>query len=209
MFITARIRVPLAQLAVNQQRVLDAWSQRTAVRLCDGTIASPLGTVPGSGLDVLLESAVERTAAQHGLVLAIPESAVIDTGTRKVVFVEESPGVFVAVEVALGRRCGDAYPVLGGLKPGQAVVTAGAFLLDAETRLNPAAAAGYFGAASRGGDLSATPTAPSATAEDQRLIKRQKICPVTDQPLGSMGTPFRMVVAGHTVFLCCSHCARR
>jgi hypothetical protein len=206
---TARVRVPLAELPGNQQRVLDSWANRTAIRLCDASLASPIGAPPGSGLDLLLESAVEHVARSQGRVLAIPESAVIDTGTRKIVFLEQAPGLFDAVEVRLGRRCGDAYPVLDGLRPGQAVVTAGSFLLDAETRLNPAAAASYFGAGSRGGALSATPTAPppsALSAEDQLLVTQQKICPVTGQPLGSMGTPFRVVVAGRPLFVCCEGC---
>jgi membrane fusion protein, copper/silver efflux system len=148
---------------------------------------------------------------QRGLMLAIPESAVIDTGTRRIVFLEQEPGLFDAVEVWLGRRCGDFFPVLAGLKPGQTVVTAGAFLLDAETRLNPAAAASYFGAGSRGGSTSTTPTAPAPSsglsAEDQRLVNLQKVCPVTDQPLGSMGTPLRVQVEGRAVFVCCEGCA--
>jgi YHS domain-containing protein len=211
MFVTARVRVPLAQLPSSERLVLEAWRNRTAVHLCAASLASPLGAAPGSGLAVLLESAVQRAALHQGLLLAIPESAVIDTGTRKIVFLEQAPGLFDAVEVWVGRRCGECYPVLGGLKPGQSVVTAGSFLLDAETRLNPAAAASYFGAASRGSGLSATPLAPAAPSglspEDQQLVKRQKVCPVTDQPLGSMGTPFRVIVAGRTIFVCCQSCA--
>ncbi len=72
-----------------------------------------------------------------GQVLAVPQSAVVDTGARKVVFVESMPGMFDGVEVVLGPRCGDFYPVVRGLEAGQKVATAGAFLLDAETRLNP------------------------------------------------------------------------
>ena len=79
--------------------------------------------------------------------LAVPQSAVVDTGARKVVFVEGMPGMFDGVEVTLGPRCGDFYPVERGLEPGQRIATAGAFLLDAETRLNPSLAASYFGAA--------------------------------------------------------------
>jgi len=211
MFLMARVPVPLAGLAGSRELAVEAWRNRTTVGLCATALACPLGPVSGTGLDSLLESAVQYSALQRGLLLAIPESAVIDTGTRKVVFLEQAPGLFDAVEVRLGRRCGDFFPVLGGLEPGQAVVTAGAFLLDAETRLNPAAAAGYFGAGSRGGAPSATPTAPVALSalspEDQRLISKQKVCPVMDHPLGSMGAPFRVVIEGRTVFLCCEGCA--
>lgn len=83
-----------------------------------------------------------------GQVLAVPRSAVIDGGAKKVVFVESMPGMFDGVEVVLGTRCGEFYPVVRGLEAGQTVARAGAFLLDAETRLNPGLASAYFGAAS-------------------------------------------------------------
>jgi len=86
------------------------------------------------------------TTVAAGHVLAVPELAVVDTGTRKVVYRESSPGVFDAVEVVLGPRSGGYYPVASGLSPGDRVAAAGAFLIDAETRLNPAASAAYFGA---------------------------------------------------------------
>jgi Cu(I)/Ag(I) efflux system membrane fusion protein len=73
-------------------------------------------------------------------VLSIPESAVIDTGTRKVVYVETEPGVYEGREVVLGPRSGDRFGVLDGLVPGERVAAAGAFLIDAESRLNPGAA---------------------------------------------------------------------
>ena len=73
--------------------------------------------------------------------LTVPESAVIDTGTRKVVYVETEPGVFEGREVVLGPRSGDRYPVLEGLAQGERVAAAGSFLIDAESRLNPAAPA--------------------------------------------------------------------
>jgi Cu(I)/Ag(I) efflux system membrane fusion protein len=85
-----------------------------------------------------------------GEVLALPESAVIDTGARKVVYVERVGGLFEGIEVVLGPRCGEYYPVIRGVEAGQRVATSGAFLIDAESRLNPAAAASYFGAAPSG-----------------------------------------------------------
>ncbi|OJW17052.1 MAG: hypothetical protein BGO49_31425 [Planctomycetales bacterium 71-10] len=70
-------------------------------------------------------------------VLTVPESAVIDTGTKKIVYVETDPGVFEGREVVLGPVSGDRYPVLDGLASGEKVATAGSFLIDAENRLNP------------------------------------------------------------------------
>jgi Cu(I)/Ag(I) efflux system membrane fusion protein len=70
----------------------------------------------------------------------------VDTGRRKVVYVESAPGIFDAREVVLGPRAGTHFPVISGLEPGWKVAAAGAFLIDAETRLNPAAAGAYFGA---------------------------------------------------------------
>lgn len=72
-------------------------------------------------------------------VLSVPESAVIDTGTRKIVYVEADAGVFEGREVILGPRTGDRFPVLDGLAVGENVATAGAFLIDAESRINPGA----------------------------------------------------------------------
>lgn len=84
--------------------------------------------------------------APKDAVLSVPEAAVVDTGTRKVVYVETEPGVFEGREVVLGPKSGDRYPVLQGVSPGEKVAATGSFLIDAETRLNPAAGASYFGA---------------------------------------------------------------
>jgi Cu(I)/Ag(I) efflux system membrane fusion protein len=72
-------------------------------------------------------------------VLSVPESAVVDTGSRKVVYVESEPGVFEGREVILGPRIGNRFPVLEGLAPGEKVAASGAFLIDAESRINPGA----------------------------------------------------------------------
>jgi len=73
-------------------------------------------------------------------VLSVPESAVVDTGDRKVVYVEAEPGVFEGRVVVLGPRTGDRFPVLDGLAPGEKVAAAGTFLIDAESRINPGTA---------------------------------------------------------------------
>jgi Cu(I)/Ag(I) efflux system membrane fusion protein len=99
--------------------------------------------------DRILKAGLYVTAVLRvpvGDVLSIPVSAVIDTGVRKVVFVDRGGGTFDAVKVVLGPQADDHVQVLEGLTVGDRVVTAGAFLLDAEARLNPAAGAIYFGA---------------------------------------------------------------
>jgi len=70
-------------------------------------------------------------------VLSIPEISVIDTGTRKIVYTEFADGVFDAHEIVLGPRVGEYYQVLDGLSAGQRIASRGAFLIDAEARLNP------------------------------------------------------------------------
>lgn len=75
-----------------------------------------------------------------GEVLALPDDAVIDTGVRRVVFVEVAAGRFQPREVSLGRKGGDAYEVLGGLAAGERVAVSAQFLLDSESRLRGVAA---------------------------------------------------------------------
>jgi Cu(I)/Ag(I) efflux system membrane fusion protein len=159
-----------------------------------------------------------RKALAEGVV-AVPETAVVDTGSRRVVFVESMPGMFDGVEVTLGPRCGDYFPVLTGLEPGQRVATVGAFLIDAEARLSPNLAAGYFGAARTAETASQAPVVAKSTdkpsrkkaaaklsAADQQLVRKQKVCPVTDLPLDSMGGPVAVEVLGEKVFICCKGC---
>jgi membrane fusion protein, copper/silver efflux system len=71
-------------------------------------------------------------------VAAVPDSAVIDSGTRQVVLVAKGDGRFEPRVVKLGRR-GEGYAeILEGLKPGEEVVTSANFLIDAESNLKAA-----------------------------------------------------------------------
>ena len=67
--------------------------------------------------------------------LRIPVDAVIDSGTRKVVFVALEEGRFQPREVKLGAVSGEAVEVLSGLRAGERVVTRANFLIDSESRL--------------------------------------------------------------------------
>ena len=73
-----------------------------------------------------------------GEVLAIPESAVLDTGTRTLAFVAKGDGVFEPREVMLGQKADGIYEVKTGVAEGEPVVTSGNFLIDSESRLKAA-----------------------------------------------------------------------
>jgi len=73
-----------------------------------------------------------------GTLLSIPEESVMDSGLRKVVFVDKGEGNFEAKEVKLGVKMEGYYPVSSGLKAGEKIVASAAFLLDSESRLSEA-----------------------------------------------------------------------
>jgi RND family efflux transporter MFP subunit len=73
--------------------------------------------------------------------LAVPRSAVIETGERQLVFVERAPGVYAPREVKSGASDGEFVEVLSGLSPGETVVTSGNFLIDSESRIGGVGAA--------------------------------------------------------------------
>src|SRR5262245_801781 len=110
---------------------------------------------------------------EQGLLLAVPENAVIDTGSAKVVYRESAANVFDGVVVELGPRMsergkpGAYYPVLKGLKAGERVVTNGSFLIDAETRLNPAAGSIYLGGSGGKGGPGVRPSTPAEGPESR------------------------------------------
>jgi Cu(I)/Ag(I) efflux system membrane fusion protein len=105
----------------------------------------------------------------------VPVTAVLDSGVRKLVYVEKSRGQFAPVEIVTGPRTDDAYPVLSGLNEGDKVVTRGNFLLDSQFQIRglpslfykegQTAGAGHqHGGATSTSRSAASPPAPPATA---------------------------------------------
>lgn len=85
-----------------------------------------------------LYGTVEIEAGESQAAVAVPESAVLDSGTRQVVLIELGGGAFEPREVELGAR-GDGYvEVVKGLAGGERVVVNGNFLIDAESNLKSA-----------------------------------------------------------------------
>lgn len=88
-----------------------------------------------------MAATVEIEAPIPGRWVAVPDSAVIDSGKRQVVLVERGEGRYEPRPVKLGARVAGYVQVLDGLKPGERVVTAATFLIDAESNLRAALAA--------------------------------------------------------------------
>lgn len=71
--------------------------------------------------------------------MAVPATAVLDTGMRKVVFVDAGDGYLEPRPIETGWRMGDRIEVTKGLKEGENIVVSGNFLVDSESRLKEAA----------------------------------------------------------------------
>jgi Cu(I)/Ag(I) efflux system membrane fusion protein len=108
-----------------------------------------------------LYGTVELDAGDVVAAVSIPESAVLDSGTRRVVLIDLGGGVFEPREIELGAR-GDGYvEVAKGVSEGERVVVDGNFLIDAESNLK--AALGTLGGhAAHGG------AAPAGEAAEPR-----------------------------------------
>lgn len=92
-------------------------------------IANPDGRLkPGMFATVRLR-APGRTA------LTVPTSAVLNTGERRVVFVDMGAGRIMPHEIETGRVAGEYTEVLAGLEPGQRVVSSAQYMLDSESNL--------------------------------------------------------------------------
>jgi multidrug efflux pump subunit AcrA (membrane-fusion protein) len=106
--------------------VLDASTRTIKVRL---EIANPDGTLkPEMYADVALERPLGR-------VLTVPDSAVLTTGTRALVFLARGNGRFEPREVKPGAKVDSFWEIRTGLDPGDQVVTQANFLVDSESRL--------------------------------------------------------------------------
>ncbi len=113
--------------------VLDPMTRTIKVRLAASN--------PGLKLKPEMFANVEIMASS-GARLTIPTEAVIDSGPRKIVYVEKKPGTYEMRDVTLGVRGTAFVEVLKGIRKGERVVTSGNFLIDSESQLRGAAGGG-------------------------------------------------------------------
>jgi multidrug efflux pump subunit AcrA (membrane-fusion protein) len=109
--------------------VLDEKTRTVKVRI---EVENPDGTLkPEMFADVSLDRPVGR-------VVAVPDGAVLLTGTRALVFVAKGNGLFEPRAVETGAKVDGFFEIRKGIKAGEEVVTQANFLIDAESRLKSA-----------------------------------------------------------------------
>ena len=118
-------------------------------------VPNPKGALkPGMYARVSLRGEVHES-------LAIPASALIQTGERQIAFVERAPGEYAPREVKTGILGRDFVEVLSGLTEKETVVTSANFLIDSESRISAIGAAPAGSAGQPGQPLvQPTPGAP-------------------------------------------------
>lgn len=117
---------------------------------------------PGQLLKLAMFTQVELEVGGQVPVLTIPDSAVIDSGTRRIVLVQLAEGRFEPREVRIGAHSDKYVEVREGIAKGEQVVVAANFLIDAESNLK-AAISGLGAAQSEAGGAGAA-GAPAAPA---------------------------------------------
>ena len=94
--------------------------------------------------------------------VVVPVSSLLDTGTRKIVFVTQDAETFVKRDIVTGQEADGYIQVLSGLQAGDTVVTAATFLIDSQTQLGQFSShAGHGG--SKAGGTTVAPTSNAAT----------------------------------------------
>jgi membrane fusion protein, copper/silver efflux system len=171
----------------------------------------------GTALVAAEEFGFVSQPTEHGGSLVVPRNAVLMAGASSVLYVETEPGRFEVRKVLLGPCSNDQAVILKGVKLGEQVALQGNFLLDSQMQLagNPSLIDPTRLLASGEKEVDQEMMAKITAAleglspEDRALVEQQKICPVTEMLLGSMGPPVKVDVMGLPIFICCQGCNQR
>ncbi len=136
---------------------VDANTRTVRVRL---VLANPqLKLKPGMYVNVVLKVPLGRQ-------LVVPASAVLQSGTKQIVFVNHGDGNLEPRQVMTGARVGDEFIVTKGLKPSDSIVTSANFLIDSESQLQ-AASGSYVPPPPGAGGVAASGSQPSQAPTSQ------------------------------------------
>ena len=147
---------------------------------------------PNNQLKPGMFAQLELPTAAKGAVVTVPNSAVIDSGTRQIVLVQAREGRLEPRDVKLGARSDERIEVLDGVREGEQVVVAANFLIDAESNLK--AAVGSFGHSGHGGaaapeKAAATKVGHQAEGKVEEVDTKAGTVSVTHGPVASLKWP--------------------
>lgn len=134
---------PLLPVVLRDPASGESWEAEVAGLLpTAGAAGVSVRLVPRGEIAVGRPLVAEWTDTTSGGVW-VPSTALVDTGRRRVVFVQTTPGSYEPRPVEVGVFAGGQVQVTSGLQPGELVVVAGTFLLDSETQIGTAGHAGH------------------------------------------------------------------
>jgi Cu(I)/Ag(I) efflux system membrane fusion protein len=142
---------------------------------------------PGGRLKPAMYASVEFAVGAREKVLAVPLSAVIDSGTRQIVLVQKSAGRFEPREVKLGVRSDNYVEIRDGLMEAESVVVAANFLIDAESNLK--AALGSLGNSGSTAPAAVKPVGHKASGTLDSIDAKAGSVSITHGPVASLKWP--------------------
>jgi Cu(I)/Ag(I) efflux system membrane fusion protein len=101
----------------------------------------------------------------------VPRSAVLDSGTRKIVYLARPNGVFEARAIEVGAPSDDLFPVVGGVAPGDRVVLNGNFLIDSQANLSSGMTGMYGGSKEFAGGAATQSGQSTATGQSAQAAR--------------------------------------
>jgi Cu(I)/Ag(I) efflux system membrane fusion protein len=113
----------------------------------------------------------------------VPRSAVLDSGTRKIVYIAKPNGVFEARAIEVGAPSDDLFPVVKGVVPGDKVVLNGNFLIDSQANLSSGMSGMYGGSKEFAGGAAPQSGASAATGKNADAPAARLEVHATSDPL--------------------------
>jgi Cu(I)/Ag(I) efflux system membrane fusion protein len=138
--------------------------------------------------------------------LSVPAEAVLDSGMRKIVYVETSDGVFEPRSVQVSGIFGDQAILSAGIRDGERVVVSGNFLLDSESRMRATNNAPGTGVASKPSAKSASETTAKSRGKAGSAEARDPVCGMTLKPAD---IAFQENYQGKTFSFCSDTCRKK
>jgi Cu(I)/Ag(I) efflux system membrane fusion protein len=141
--------------------------------------------------------------------LSIPAEAVLDSGLRKIVYVETNEGVFEPRSVDVSGIYGDRVTVASGIKEGDRVVVSGNFLLDSESRMRSGGQSGPVSKPAMDAAMKSMTKGAPISGAHPAVLPAEIRDPVCGMALKSSEVAFQQTYEGKTFSFCSDSCRQK